>query len=351
MKILLISTQVFPVYPTDYGGLEAVVGDLSIGLTKLGHEVTVVTTKHNTLPKEVNVIECCEPSPSNPEKEAYEIYKPKLKEFDIIHDHSWMKFTYLHKIHEDENLKLISTIHAPNPYRTPPPVKYPCFCGVSNNHSLYLSGQLGVPVRTCYNGLQVEKFNLASAEKGNRYLHLNRIQRIKGAMQFVDLMLKTRSYGDVAGDDSALAGHSLEEQNYIETVRDRCDGAFVRYWGRISQERKIELLRKCKALICLPIPPYREVFGLSAVETLAFGKPVIVLNAEGSGCGLTEIVEHGKTGFICSNLEEVEKIIREDAVSSIKPEDCRRRAEQFDYMVMAKTHESLYKAVIEGQEW
>jgi glycosyltransferase involved in cell wall biosynthesis len=327
------------------------VGDLAVGLTKLGHEVTVVTTKHSTLPKEVNVIECCEPSMVNPEREAYAMYKDKLKDYEIIHDHSWKKFSYLYKMNENPDIKIISTIHGMNPYRSPPAVKYPNFCGVSQSHALFLASQLGIATRYVYNGIQTERFDWTKAERGQRYLHLNRIQPIKGAMQFVDLMLKTRSFGDVVGDDSALAGHSLEEIQYIERVREKCDGHFARYYGRVSHERKMEFLRKCKAVICLPIPSYCEVFGLSCLEGLAFGKPAIVLRTPGFFSGLAEIVEHGKSGFIAESLDEVEKLIREDAVSSLKSEDCRKRAEQFDYMNMARNYESLYKSILSGQEW
>jgi glycosyltransferase involved in cell wall biosynthesis len=285
---------------------------------------------------------------ANPEREAYAMYKDKLKGYDVIHDHSWRAYCYLYKMNEDPNIKIIKTIHGMLPFRSAPPVKTPNLVGVSKSHALFLASQLGVATRHVYNGIQTERFDWTKAERGERYLHLNRIQPIKGAMQFVDLMLKTRSFGDVVGDDSVLAGRSLEEMQYIERVREKCDGHFVRYFGKVSHERKVEFLRKCKAVICLPIPPYCEVYGLSACEALSFGKPVIALRTPGFFSGLAEIVEHGKSGFVAESLDEVEKLIREDAVSSLKSEDCRKRAEQFDYTIMAKNYLELYKEAMSG---
>jgi glycosyltransferase involved in cell wall biosynthesis len=42
-------------------------------------------------------------------------------------------------------------------------------------------------------------------------------------------------------------------------------------------------------------PAFREDYGLTALEAMAFGKPVVACT---DGGGLAELVEHGVTGFV-----------------------------------------------------
>ena len=59
----------------------------------------------------------------------------------------------------------------------------------------------------------------------------------------------------------------------------------------INDDQLIDYLGKCLATIYIPI---REDFGMSAVESMRAGKPVIGV-AEG---GLLEIIEHEKNGIL-----------------------------------------------------
>lgn len=56
-----------------------------------------------------------------------------------------------------------------------------------------------------------------------------------------------------------------------------------------------ELARHYRQALCVVAPAYREDYGLTAIEAMAFGKPVIVCE---DGGGLTEFVEDGVNGFV-----------------------------------------------------
>lgn len=314
---------------------------LAKGLAELGQEVMLIAARGSKAPEGVKLVEVADVGGLEKEKEAYDLYKEHLKEFDIIHTNSWQKWEYLAKA-EDDSLKVISTTHGPNPYSSPPPVKFPNMCAVSNAHALFMSGTLGVPVRFVHNGIDLDMYPF-EAEKEERYLSLNRIMAQKGIHVFVDLMRRLRVKGDVVGEDTKL----IPDPQYVVRVQALCDGFFVRYFGAVSNERKLKLLQKAKATICLPLPPYMEIFGLSALESLAVGTPVVALR---SG-GLPEIVEDGKSGFICDSIDDVEKVIKNSRVDNIKPEDCRKRAEKFTYIAMAKDYLSKYREVLSGEEW
>jgi glycosyltransferase involved in cell wall biosynthesis len=66
----------------------------------------------------------------------------------------------------------------------------------------------------------------------------------------------------------------------------------VEFAGRVSDA---ELARRFAAAPCVVAPALDEDYGLTAIEAMAQGKPVIVCT---DGGGLTELVEHERTGLV-----------------------------------------------------
>ena len=75
----------------------------------------------------------------------------------------------------------------------------------------------------------------------------------------------------------------------------RVDGERVRYLGSVGPERRSDLLGSARALLH-PIG-FDEPFGLSVVEAMAAGTPVVAY-ARGS---MPEIIDHGRTGFLVAD--------------------------------------------------
>ena len=81
-----------------------------------------------------------------------------------------------------------------------------------------------------------------------------------------------------------------------------------------------------------------------ATEALACGTPVIAFPNDWV---LAEIVEHGSTGFLVNDLEEMAKAIT--AASSIDPVICRARARnRFSARRMTREYINLYKSMAAG---
>ncbi|WP_027367030.1 glycosyltransferase [Desulfocurvibacter africanus] len=98
--------------------------------------------------------------------------------------------------------------------------------------------------------------------------------------------------------------------------------------GPVGETRLRELLGRCVATVYVPVD---EDFGLTPVESMAAGKPVIGV-AEG---GLLETVLHGETGTLLPPAFGVQDLIQ--AVRDMTPgraramrEPCRTRAQLFD---------------------
>lgn len=66
----------------------------------------------------------------------------------------------------------------------------------------------------------------------------------------------------------------------------------VIFTGKIPDK---EVIKEYAAALCVICPSYEEDYGLTAIEAMAFGKPVIACN---DGGGYAEFIEDGKNGFI-----------------------------------------------------
>ena len=95
--------------------------------------------------------------------------------------------------------------------------------------------------------------------------------------------------------------------------------------GSISEEELTDLYARCKGLICTALD---EDFGLTPLEAMASGKPVVAVN-EG---GFRETVVQGKTGLLVpAGIEDLVSAIKE---ISRNPQGyrqaCQNRAADFD---------------------
>jgi glycosyltransferase involved in cell wall biosynthesis len=108
-----------------------------------------------------------------------------------------------------------------------------------------------------------------------------------------------------------------------------------------SVKEKIRLLQRARALIH---PSVRECFGLSIVEALACGTPAIVSD-DGA---FPEIIQKGKTGWLCRTLEEYVNAIK--GVDAFNPEECRRDAvTRWSRERVAKDYLEIYENVARGE--
>jgi glycosyltransferase involved in cell wall biosynthesis len=113
--------------------------------------------------------------------------------------------------------------------------------------------------------------------------------------------------------------------------------------GVLNAAQRQELLTRAKCLLHSTLAP--ETSSLVAMEALACGTPVIAYR---SGA-LPEIVEHGVTGFLVDNVEQMARAIRN--VHTISPQACRHSAEQrFAADRMSAEYLQLYRAIGRARE-
>jgi glycosyltransferase involved in cell wall biosynthesis len=129
------------------------------------------------------------------------------------------------------------------------------------------------------------------------------------------------------------------ERRYFEEAVRPLLGSDVEFVGQARGEDKLDLLSGAGALV-MPIQ-WDEPFGIVMVEALASGTPVIGL---GRG-SVPEIVEDGRTGFVCANLDGMVDAV--GRLDEIDPSACRRAAaDRFDASVMVDGYEAAYRATV-----
>lgn len=113
----------------------------------------------------------------------------------------------------------------------------------------------------------------------------------------------------------------------------------ITYSGNVSGKQKMQFLSEAKALL-FPIE-WDEPFGMSVIEALACGTPVIAMNRG----AMPEIIEHGVTGFLANNEEEFTEYMQR--IDEIDPAACRRSVEErFSADAMADAYIERYEEVL-----
>jgi len=331
---------------------------VSKNMASKAHDVTLISARGSSVDKggglssNLNVIETIEPSweGTAAEEAHYLMYKELLeKEYGsgngIVWDNTWHCFSYL-SAKKFPKMKIIHTNHG-IVERQKVPVKqlrFPRFIGLSRLHAKYMSSVLKIPVRYVHHGIPlplVEETKNNNNANGDYLLSINRIVREKGIEDSIDLAMRTRNTIKIAGDDI-----HVPDLSYVQMIREKCQNTngLAEYFGLIDNKTKIELIKKCKAVIACPKPTWMEAFGLYAVEANAYGKPVLAL----SNGGLNDIIVNQTNGFLAKTPRELQGYV--EKVYQCSPESCRHRVEKlFTDEIMTKNYLHIFERVMEDE--
>lgn len=171
--------------------------------------------------------------------------------------------------------------------------------------------------------------NVVRGKKGNYYVAGGRLARAKGIDVIIDafnkngLPLKVFGKG-FAGFDEELKGIAKKNIEFV---------------GEVSDERKFELLANAKAYI---FASYDEDFGITPVESMGVGAPVIAYK---SG-GVKETVVDGVTGVFYepNTVVSLNNAIKKFEEQKIDADKCVQQAEKFS----EKEFDKKMKGVVLG---
>jgi glycosyltransferase involved in cell wall biosynthesis len=319
--------------PLSYGPWEQVASTLAEGLVALGHDVTLFATADSVTsarlvsvashgydegaPYDIKVLEGLHLA------NAFEA-SPHL---DVLSNQfDFLPLTYTRLV----PIPVVTTVHGfssdaivPVYRRYDDRVHYVSISDSDRHPDLRYAA-------TIHHGIDLSQFTY-SASGGGYLVFLGRIHPHKGTHHAIEVARR-------AGLPLVIAGIVHDDAYFRDVVEPQLD-AQVSYVGPVGPHERDAMLGGAHAL--LHLIEFAEPFGLSVVEAMATGTPVIAF-ARGS---LPELLVDGVTGYLVDDVESaVAAVGRIDALSR---HDCRRHAEtRFSAERMVADYAELFERVV-----
>lgn len=189
--------------------------------------------------------------------------------------------------------------------------------------------------RTIYNGTNIDLFNFSDQHE-EYLLYAGRITEQKGVKEAIHVANETNHKLLIIGP----INHG--SQGYFDQYIKPELNENILYLGRMDQNQLATYYQKAKALLT-PIQ-WEEPFGLTTIEAMASGTPVISLHRGAA----PEIIEDGKSGFVVDSINEMCEAVGK--IDTLNRQDCRDRVEKmFSYERMVDDYEDTFSKLIDGQ--
>jgi len=318
--------------PRGYGPWEQIASTLAEGLVALGHEVTLFATADSRTAGRLHAT-----APTGYEEDrtldakveeglhiaaAFE----RAGELDVISNQfDFLPLTYSRLV----AIPVVTTIHGFSSQAIVP--VYAAYDDIG--HYVAISDADRHPAlsyaATIHHGIDPDAFSYRP-EPGAYLLFLGRLHPDKGAHRAIEVARR-------AGLPLVLAGIVQDERYFAEQVEPLLGGD-VTYVGPVGPAERDRLLGGALAL--LHLISFAEPFGLSVVESLACGTPVVA-HPLGS---MPELVRHGETGFLVTDLDQAVAAVR--VVDQLQRSRCRDDVERrFTAARMVRDYAELFARV------
>src|SRR5437763_6191833 len=320
MRVALIAPLVSTIAQPYPGGAQALLADLAQGLMRRCHTVTLLAREDSFVPgisiERVAVPESVRPanfSKPLPERSADEGFftqanlflelflqlQRRSADFDLVHVHAfdWPAFACSTLV---QDIPVVHTLHLS---AISPEINAALRVLHRQGHPLTLITVSHACARTygdytpidsvIYNGLDLDAIPFSpKASVEAPLLFAGRIAPEKGVEAAIDIAEK-------AGYRLLIAGGIYDRRYYSEHIapRLRQAGERVTYLGQLERLALWKIMGQSLGLL-FPIE-WEEPFGLTAVEAMATGTPVIAYRRGAA----QEIIRHGETGFLVEEGE------------------------------------------------
>ena len=323
--------------PRDYGPWEQVASTLAEGLVALGHDVTLFATADSVTAGRLHAEapRGYEEDPGAYDVKAYEGLHiaaafERAGEFDLLSNQfDFLPLTYSRLV----STPVVTTVHGFSSERILP--VYRAYDDIT--HYVAISDADRHPdltyAATIHHGIDLSPFTFRD-EPGAYLLFLGRIHPDKGTHRAVEVARR-------AGLPLVIAGIVQDRDYFRELVEPHFGTPGVTYVGPVGPAERDELLGGALAL--LHLIDFAEPFGLSVVESLGTGTPVIA-RPLGS---MPEIIRPGRTGFLVDDVDDaVEAVGR---VGSLSRRHCRDDVEErFTAARMVADYAELFSRIASG---
>jgi len=334
MRVAMLAPIAWRTPPRHYGPWERVVSLLTEGLVERGIDVTLFATADSVTRARLQAT-CDRGYEENPDIDPKvweclhisEVFE-QARNFDIIHNHfDFLPLTYSRLV----ATPVVTTIHGfSSPRILPVYRKYNAdshYVSISNADR---AAELDY-VATVYHGIDIENFTFNQNPR-SYLLFYGRIHPDKGTAEAIEIALRTRRPLIIAG--------IIQDQDYYKSrIEPRLQVPDVTYIGSVGPQERDRLLGNAAALLH-PIR-FEEPFGLSVVEAMACGTPVIAF-VRGS---MPEIIQSGTDGFLVATVDEAAQAVQR--LDSIDRHHCRQTVQQrFTREIMVNNYIRVYEKIL-----
>ena len=322
--------------PRHYGPWELVVSLLTEGLVERGVDVTLFATADSVTSARLDAV-CPRPLMEDPTLDAKVWEALHLANafehagaLDLVHNHyDFLPLTYSRLI----STPLVTTIHGFSSDRIRTAyrryddrVAYVSISDADRDPDLNYAA-------TVYHGIDLSDFTFRDGP-GRRLVFLGRIHPDKGVADAI-------AVAEAVGLPLVIAGIVHDREYFDREIAPHLDGEAVRYVGPIDPRDRDGLLGSAVAL--LHLVEFPEPFGLSMIEAMACGTPVIA-RRRGS---VPEVIDEGVTGFVVDDVAGA--IAAVDRARSLDRRGVRTRAaERFSRDRMVDDYLRVYERVLAG---
>lgn len=344
MRIAMIAPLIESVPPQRYGGTERVVSVLTEELVRRGHSVTLFASGDSCTGADLVP---CSPrglrlDPAGCDSVACTMIElgkvyARAAEFDLIHNHAdFFAFPFARLTATPTVTTTHGRLDLPNTrlvYESFPEAR---LIAISHDQRASLPGAEWLA--TIHNGIDLKNFHYRP-DRGDYLVFLGRIspeKRVDRAVEIahdVGMRLIIAAKVDPAERDYYV--HAIEPMLRADPM--------IEFIGEVDEREKDELLGGAYAYL-FPVA-WPEPFGLTMIESMATGTPVVAYRA-GS---IPEVVVDGVTGFVCDTLHDMVEAVEQ--ITTIERRACRAHVEQlFSARVMVDRYEQAYRKLVTAQE-
>jgi glycosyltransferase involved in cell wall biosynthesis len=334
MRIAMLAPVAWRTPPRHYGPWEQVTSLLTEGLVAAGVEVTLFATLDSLTSARLDGV--CphgyaeDPTMDGRVWEALHVSYTLARsgEFDLVHNQmDWLPLAF----ERHARAPMVTTIHGFSGPGILPAYQRSksAFVAISSSDR---SPELDY-VATVHHGIDFEALPFRS-DPGDDLVVFGRVHPDKGTADAVSIARAT-------GRRLIICGIVQDERYFDEQVRPHIDGDRVVFLGSVGPDQRAEVLGGA-AVLLHPIA-FEEPFGLSVVEAMACGTPVVAYR-RGS---MPEVIDEGVTGYLADDADAAAVAVSA-AVRLDRPQIRARARARFSAERMVADYLDVYQGLLAG---